>query len=177
MKEDFDIDEFLKESREKSEKIKDLARNNDFDSIPDDEDLCFAITELLNEKSREELQTLPMPCQYSIAAYNVTNRAYAEDFEQVYTDLRQFVLLAIEGLFQIGEPALGEVMKKSYRVYEKAENIINKYERGAISWDELLGMKLWMKVHEDFYHVYVPSSVAKNIGKYIRENQKDFCCL
>jgi len=174
MKKDFDIDKFLKEVKEKSEKNKDLARNNDFDSIPDDDDLCFAITELLNEKSDEELKTLPLSCQYVIAVYNVTNRAYAEDFEQVYIDLRQFVQLAIDGLFQIGEPELGDVLIQSYCVYKNAESIIDKYKQGIISWGELLAMKLWMKVHEDFYRVHVPPNITKNIGKYIRENYRDF---
>ena len=167
------MENFFKETKEKLEKNKKFVRNKNFDAIPDDEDLYFAVTDFLRRKNDEEIAMLPMTCQYVNAASIVTEMVYVTDFENVYTAYKHLVQLAIVGLFEIGELELAEVIRKSYRTYENSKGILDKYEQGILSWAQLLGLKLWEKSHEEFNRVY-PCKDSASKGRYIRRNFRDF---
>ena len=177
MAEDFNMDKFLAETDKKAMKYKKLIKSNEFDSIPDG-DLYYAVIDLLCDKNSAEMQLLPLTCQYVNAVNTVTNMAYSEDFETVYTEYNQLTNLAADGLFEIGEPELGEVIKQSNVIYENSKDIISKHNQEIISWGELLDMELWEKAHEKFYNVYDNGKkLLKSIENYIRKNSKDFYAL
>jgi len=168
MADTFDIDEFIKETNKKSKKNKKLVQNNDFDSISDNDDLYFTVADLLCDKSIDEMQSLPLTCQYINAASIITNMAYASDFETIYTEYAPLIHLAADGLLEVGEPKLSEIMKRANLIYENSK-------ADTASWEELIDMSLWEKVHEEFYAVYDDGkSFLKNAGIYIRKNHKDF---
>ena len=56
MADDFNMNQFLKETTEKLEQSKNLIQDNNFDSISDNEDLYFAISGLMMDKDSDEMQ-------------------------------------------------------------------------------------------------------------------------
>jgi len=145
-----------------------------------DADLTIAVMLQLVGNYTEKTSNLPLPCQNVLAIFLVLDRAYMEDFEQVYTDpdITPIVPSAIAGLFEMNENELAEIIKQSHTIYEKSKDIIEQYKNSDIKWEKLLDLGLWNGVSESFHTAYNKSDYLKpSIAKYIRNNYRNFLSL
>jgi len=143
----------------------------------DDDELGTAIMLQLLEHE-EEMENLPMTCQRLNAVFTVVNRAYAQDFDQVYCEMAHLVPLAIEGLLALNEIELADTIKESYAIYEQNKNSGINFSYKDDDWDRLMELELFEDTLEKFNAIYDERNYLKiTPAKYIRDNYKDFLNL
>jgi len=145
-----------------------------------DDEISIAVMLQLLELGDERVSELSLPCQYVNAVFRVLDRAYMEDFEQVYCDnsVFSFVLTAIDGLQAMKENELSDVIKKSYIIYENNKEKIEQvnYDEGEFS--DLWELELWTEVLEEFNTSYAKSGYLKpSVANYVRNNFQFFLNL
>ena len=142
-----------------------------------DEELTLAVMLQLYEHN-ENMENLPMTCRYLNAIFNVVDRAYMEDFEQVYCEMVHLVPFAIEGLLELNEIALADVIKASYAIYEQNKNIGIKFSYEDDDWERLMELELFKNISKKFDAIYDERNYLKiTPAKYIRDHYKDFLNL